>query len=172
MGTPCFSALSASMASPSSVHHCWFDGASWILTRSLPACLALQMFEQPDGLRRRHLKAGEILGEKRANIVGHALEELFVGLVDEMVLLPQRVAVGHPHADVLVGADDRLGLRFRLSGIAGNPAVQVLHRGRARSHHLEGGIERVVIGNAVAHRDAGREPQLERRIGYAELDRR
>ena len=118
----------------------------------------------------RHLKTGEILGEQRANIVGHTLEELFVGLVDEMVLLAQRVAVGHPHADVLIGADDGLGLRLRLSGITGDPAVQVLRGGRARSHHLEAGIERIVIGNAVAHRDAGREPQLERRIGYPELD--
>ena len=34
------------------------------------------------------------------------------------------------------------------------------------------GIERVVIGDAVAHRDAGRKPQLERCVGYAKLDRR
>ena len=45
-----------------------------------------------------------------------------------------------------------------LSGIAGDPAVQVLRRGRAGRHHLEGRVEGVVIGDAVAHRDAGREP--------------
>ena len=117
-----------------------------------------QMLEQRDGLLRRHLKAGKILGQKRTNIVADAVEELLVGLVDEMVLLAQRIAVGHPHADVFIGADNRLGLLLRLSGIAGKPAVQVLRRGRAGRHHLEGGVEGVEIGDAVAHRDAGREP--------------
>ena len=82
----------------------------------LALVLGAKMIEQRDGLLRRHLKAGEILGEKRANIGGHARQELFVGLVDEMVLLAQRVAVGHPHADVFVGADNGLGLRLGLSG--------------------------------------------------------
>src|ERR1700733_838510 len=87
-----------------------------------------------------------------------------------MVLLAQRVAVREPHADVFIGANDGFGLGFRLPGIAGNPAVQMLRRGRAGGHHLETGIKRVVIGDAVADRDAGREPKLERCVGYAELD--
>ena len=103
----------------------------------LALVLDAKMIEQRDGLFRRHLKTGEILSQQRADVGWHTRQELFVGLVHEMVLLAQRVAVGDPHADIFVGANDGFGLRLGLSGVAGDPAMQVLRRGRAGGHHLE-----------------------------------
>jgi hypothetical protein len=72
----------------------------------LAAMPGAQMLEQRDGLLRRHLKGRKILSQKRTNIVADAVEKLLVGLVDEMVLLAQRIAVGHPHANVFIGPDN------------------------------------------------------------------
>ncbi len=89
-----------------------------------------------------------------------------------MVLLAQRVTEGHAHADVFVGLNDRVRLLLGLARIAGEPTVQMLRGRCAGGQHLERGVKGIVVGNAVAHRDAGRKPQFKRRVGYAELDRR
>ncbi len=56
--------------------------------------------------------------------------------------------------------------------LARHPAMNVLHRGDAGGDHLEGRIERVEVEIEIAGHQARREPQLERHVGRAQLDRR
>ena len=101
-----------------------------------------------------------------------ARDKLLVRLIDKAVLVAYRVAVGDPHADVLVGADRLRAPRLHLVQRARNPPLDVLYGSRARGDHLEGGVERVEVKIEHADHHAGDEPQLERHIGRAELHRR
>ncbi len=134
--------------------------------------LRMKMLEEADRVLARELEAAIVLGEERPNIVGHALQELLVRLVDEMVLVAQGEAIRDPHADILVGADDPLRALLDLRQLARRPAMEVLDRGDAGRDHLEGGVERVEIDVEIAGHETRREPQLERHVGRAELDRR
>ncbi len=138
----------------------------------LVVMLGVKMLEQGDRILGRKLKAAEMLGQQGAHISGNPLEKLLVRLIDEMVLVAQREAVGDPHADVLVGADDRLGALFDLRQLARHPAVNMLHCRDPRGDHLERRIEGVEVDIEVAGDEARGEPELERHIGRAQLDRR
>ena len=50
--------------------------------------------------------------------------------------------------------------------------MNMLNRGDAGRDHLEGRVERVEVEVDVARDEAGREPQFERHVPRAELDRR
>jgi len=132
----------------------------------------MKVFEQRDRVGRRHLKPGEEFTERGADLRRHAREEVLVGLVDEMVPVAQREAIGHPHADIFIGTDDVFRLRLDPRQVSRDPAVNVLRRGDPRGDHLKGRVERVEIRHPVARREARREPQLERHVGQAELHRR
>ena len=132
----------------------------------------VEVLEESDGIARRELEAREMPGQERTDVRGHALEEALVRLVDEEVLVAQREAVGDAHADVLVGADDRLRPLLDLRQLARRPAVDVLHRGDAGGDHLEGRVEGVEIEVELADDEARGEPELERHVGRAELDGR
>jgi hypothetical protein len=134
--------------------------------------LRVKVPEEGDCVLGRQLKAGEMFGEQGADVGRKTLEELIVRFRNEMVLIAQREAIGNAYADVFVGPDDRLGLLLDLAGTAGEPAVQVLRGRCAGSQHFERCVKGVVVRNAVAQRDAGRESLFERLIGHAELDRR
>ena len=138
----------------------------------LVVMLGVQMLEQGDRVSGRKLKAAEMLGQQRPDVSREALEELLVGLIDQVVLVAQREAIRHPHADIFVGADDRFRALFDLRQRAGHPAVNMLHRGDARGDHLERRIERIEIEIEVSGDQTGGEPQFERHVGRAELDRR
>ena len=138
----------------------------------LVVMLGVEMLEQGDRILGRQLKAVEVLGQHRAHVGGDTFEELLVRFIDEMVLIAQREAIRDPHADVLVGADDRFRALLDLRELAGHPAVNVLHRGDAGRDHLERRIERVEVEIEIAGDEARGEPQFERHVGRAELDRR
>ena len=138
----------------------------------LVVMLGVEMLEQCDRILARQLKAIKMLCEHWTHVGGDTVEELLVRLVDEMVLIAQRKAIGDAHADVFVRADDRFRALLNLRELARHPTVNVLHGGDAGRDHLERGVERVEIEIEIAGHQARGEPQFERHVGRAELDRR
>src|SRR5476649_2162111 len=119
-----------------------------------------------------HLEAVVPALHRALQLLGQAFNELLVGLVDEAVLVAHGVAVADAHADVLVGADGLARALLDVGQRARHPALDMLHRGDARADHLERRVERVEIEIEVADHHAGDEPEFERHVGRAELDRR
>src|SRR5204863_86788 len=83
------------------------------------------------------------------------------------VPVSHRKRIGDPHPDVFIGADRLVGPLVDIGELAGDPALQVLHRGDPGRDHLKGGIERVEIEVEVARHHAGDEPQLQRHVRRA-----
>src|SRR5271167_4930045 len=98
----------------------------------LVVMLGVEMLEQCDRILARQLKAVKMLCEHWTHVGGDTVEELLVRLVDEMVLIAQRKAIGDAHADVFVCADDRFRAFLNLRELARHPAVNVLYGGDAR----------------------------------------
>ncbi len=121
-------------------------------------------FEHAHRVIETELEPPEPALHRVLQLPGQARDECLVGLIDEPVLVAHRVAVRHPHADILVGADDLVGLGFHLAGRARHPAVDVLHGGDAGSDHLERRIERVEVDIEIARHHAGDEPQFQRHV--------
>ena len=99
---------SRSASSASSEHQCRFAGASCTRARSRvlrphfsqrSAKMRVVVLDR-DGLRAQ---VGEQLARYRLR---EPRGEGLVGLVGESILVPERVRVGHAHADVVVGLED------------------------------------------------------------------
>ena len=140
------------------------------LTRIAPDPLP-EVDEEPQVIGQRDGLGGQVLAELRPQRGRQPAAEVLVGLVDQAVLVAERVGVGHAHADVVVGPEDALGDRGDPRGGRAAPAVEMLHRGDAGGQHVERGVERVEVGIDVAAGQTTREPQLERQVGRAELER-
>ena len=134
--------------------------------------LGVEMFEQCDCILARQLKTIKMPCEHGTHVGGDTVEKLLVRLVDEMVLIAQRKAIRDAHADIFVRADDQFRALLNLCELAWHPTVDVLHGGDAGRNHLERGIERVKVEVEVPGHQARGEPQFERHVGGAELDRR
>ena len=132
---------------------------------------AVQPLEQRDAIIERELEAVVPALRRPAQLGRQAGDKILVALIDEPVLVAHRKGIGDPHPDILVGADRLVGASVDLGELAGNPALQVLHRRDARRDHLEGGIERVEIEVEVARHHAGDKPQLQGHVRRAKLHR-
>ncbi len=131
-----------------------------------------QFVEDRDLVGERHGEALEEGSGRRTQLLGQAGDEILVGLVDEPVLVAQGHRIGGAHADVAIGADDLLGGGENVGRRSRRATVEVLHGGDAALDHLEGGEQRVGIEIDIAQRDAAGEPEFQRVVGRAELQRR
>ena len=120
--------------------------------------IGMQMSEHVHAVFERHLEALEPALHRLLELGGQSCDELFIGLVDEPVLVSYGKAVRYPHADVLIGANDVVRPRLDLRQTARQPAVDVLDRGDARPDHFEGRVERVEVEIEAATDETGDEP--------------
>ena len=132
----------------------------------------MQIVEDRDLVDKRHREAREIPAHVRLQLGRQPRDEIAIGAVNEPVLVAQRGGVRGAHADIAIGTDHRMRRREHLSRRSRHAAVEVLHRGHAARNHLERGIERIEIEIHIAKPEPAGEPQLERMVGRAELERR
>ena len=137
----------------------------------LARMLLAERVEHLEELVERHGLGGEMLGHRRLQLRREAAHELGVVLVDQPVLVTDREGVGHAHADGLVGPQHLVGAVQQGRQPAGDPAVQVLDRGDPGLDHLERRVEGVEIGIDPPRAEPTGEPQLERIVGRAQLQR-
>ena len=132
----------------------------------------VQVLEQRNVVVERELKPREPALHRLAQFCRQACNKILVALIHQPVLIAHRERVGHPHADILVGADHLVGALLDFAQLAGHPAMDVLHRGDAGGDHLERRIQRVEIQVQIARHHARDEPQLQRHVRRAKLHRR
>ncbi len=118
------------------------------------------------------MKRRKVLRHHRPHLHRQAFREDRVVLIDEPVLVPEREGIRSPHAYLAVGADDLPAGGQHVLDAAGRAAVEMLNGGDAARDHLEGGEERVEPQVHVAERQTRGEPELQRMVRRAELERR
>ena len=118
--------------------------------------------------QRVRLEKGTELGRELA---GQAAQELGVALVDDPVLVTQRIRERHPHADVAVGVQHPRDHRFDMRERTRHPDLKMLHGSDPGLDHLECGVQRVEVGVDGAACNSSREPELEGVVARPELDR-
>ena len=148
-------------------------GGGELNANALTAVILLaRRFEEAELLVERLRVPRQMVAELGREVVRQAAQEILVRFVDQPVLVAQGIRIGRAHADVLVGVDDAPDDPFDVAEWQRQPTVEVLNRGHARGDHFERRVERVEVGIGPAARDAGGEPELQRVVARADLDRR
>ena len=99
-------------------------------------------------------------------------QKRFVVFMDELVAVADHEREGDPHANVAIGANDLVRKIRPAVRIAGKAWMDVLNRRRARFQHLDCRVERIEPVPDIPHAPELWQPELQRTIGHAKLERR